>query len=654
MSTHPTTIGKYTIERELGRGGMGVVYRALDPIILRPVALKTVVKSRLDPADSVSLLARFKREAQAAGRLVHPHIVSVYEYGEDAEYAYIAMEYVEGRGLNEFLSPNTPMEIDRARPVIAQMLDALAFAHAQGVVHRDVKPANVMMTTDWRVKVSDFGIAQIDASKLTQMGTVLGTPSYMSPEQFKGDTTDARADIFSAGVAIYEMLTGQKPFEGTTLGALAHAVLNTAPRPLSTIHPGLDTTLDDVVLKALSMSPSDRFPTAKHFAVAIDAAFEGRVVDFITDPLPDADQTVVVEPVGVAQRATPTPTPTPIRKIDFAAVTRKIDATTIRNVRNTLPGAAATAPFADVVRAKVLFVDDEERILSALRLLFKTQYDVHVTTDAAEALEWLKKEHFHVLVSDQRMPNMSGTELLSKAKVIAPNTVRILLTGYSDLAAIIGSINEGEVYRFANKPWNTVEIRTLLQEASAIGMALQDAPPPTIGAGKPDEAVLIVDDDREIYLAARDLFGQHYRVLHAVNLLDALDVLRDEKVGVLVADIEGAHQHNRTLFKLLKREHPQILTIAMTAASDSDLVIELINQAQIFRFLNKPLKLPTLQQHIAAAMAQFLKYQAQPKRLMTQKVDAPVAAKESNAEDASVGSLILGKLKALRARLTAS
>jgi eukaryotic-like serine/threonine-protein kinase len=650
MSIYPATIGKYTIERELGRGGMGVVYRALDPIILRPVALKTVVKSRLDPADSVSLLARFKREAQAAGRLVHPHIVSVYEYGEDAEYAYIAMEYVEGRGLNEFLSPNTPMAIDRVRPVAAQMLDALAFAHAQGVVHRDVKPANVMMTTDWRVKVSDFGIAQIDASKLTQMGTVLGTPSYMSPEQFKGETTDARADIFSAGVAIYEMLTGQKPFEGATLGALAHAVLNTTPRPPSAIHPGLDATLDDVILKALSMSPSDRFPTAKHFAVALDAAFDGRVVDFVTDPLPDVDQTIVaVQPVGSAHRAAPTPTP--IRKIDFTAVTRKIDATTIRRIGNTLPGAA---PSADVVRPKVLFVDDEERILSALRLLFKTQYDVRVTTDAAEALEWLKKEHFHVLVSDQRMPNMSGTELLSKAKVIAPNTVRILLTGYSDLAAIIGSINEGEVYRFANKPWNTVEIRTLLQEASAIGMALQDAPPAPIGADKTDEAVLIVDDDREIYLAARDLFGQQYRVLHAVNLLDALDVLRDEKVGVLVADIEGAHQHNRTLFKLLKREHPQILTIAMTAASDSDLVIELINQAQIFRFLNKPLKLPTLQQHIAAAMAQYLKYQAQPKRLMTQKVDAPVAAKEGNAEDVSVGSLILGKLKALRARLTAS
>ena len=641
--TLPQKIGKYTIERELGRGGMGVVYRALDPVIQRPVALKTVIKRLLDPAEAQDLLDRFKREAQAAGRLLHPNIVSVYEYGEDGEHAYIAMEFVDGRGLNEYLTPGVPLAADRARPLVGQILGALFFAHSQGVVHRDIKPSNLMMTTDWRVKVSDFGIAQIDSLKLTQMGTVLGTPSYMSPEQFQGQAIDARADIFSAGVALYELLTGRKPFIGDSLGALMHAVLHTPPVPPSEVNPDLHSAFDAVLLKALAVKSVDRFIDAEAFARAMDAAFDGEIWDGIADP----DQTVQLTHMT---HMTPLPlrtvmTPGAIRKIDFTSVTRKIDTSA---ARTTLPGVAAGA---QTVRPSVLFVDDDERILSALKLLFKQHYDVHVTTDAAQALVWLKERHFHVLVSDQRMPNMNGTELLSKAKMTSPNTVRILLTGYSDLAAIIGSINEGEVYRFANKPWNTAEIRTLLSDAAAIGLALEDAPAAVVGGAKPGEAVLIVDDDREIYLAARDLFGTQYRILHAPDLLSALDVLRDESVAVLVADIEGSQQDNRTLFKMLKREHPQILTIAMTAASDSDLVIELINQAQIFRFLNKPLKLPTLQQHVAAAMAQFQKYKAQPKLLLQQKVDKPDSAEKVTAEESSVGRLILGSLRALRVRL---
>lgn len=638
----PTKIGKYTIEREVGRGGMGVVYRGTDPVIQRPVALKTIVKSQLDKADADALLQRFKHEAQAAGRLLHPNIVSVYEYGEDAETAFIAMEFVEGRGLNEFLRPGEPLALERAQSVVSQMLDALDFAHKQGVVHRDIKPSNLMMTEDWRVKVSDFGIAQIDSSKLTQMGTVLGTPSYMSPEQFRGDAVDARSDIFSTGVAFYEMLTGHKPFVGASVGALAHAVLTTQPRSPTEVNPALDSAFDAVLLKALAKSAADRFRDAKVFARAMAAAFRGEIWQESVD---DDDATVPAMPADM--RTAPsnphTPTPTALRKIDFSAITRRVDiAKAQTNPSGTLISSHPDKP-------RVLFVDDEERILSALKLLFKQHYDVHVTTDAAEALVWIRETHFHVLVSDQRMPNMNGTELLSRAKQLSPNTVRILLTGYSDLAAIIGSINEGEVYRFANKPWNTTEMRTLLSDAVSIGMALESAPPVETDGKRPDEAVLIVDDGREIFLAAKDLFGNAYRVLYASDLLTALDVLREDSVAVLVADVEGSHQNNRTLFKMLKREHPQIMTIAMTAASDSDLVIELINQAQIFRFLNKPIKLPTLQSHVVAAMKQFTKYQAQPKLLVGQRVVAVPPTNETS--EASVGKLILGTLSALRKRL---
>ena len=357
-------------------------------------------------------------------------------------------------------------------------------------------------------------------------------------------------------------------------------------------------------------------------------AFDG-VVWQATD---NYDVTVKQSPTGLPK----------LRKIDLSSVQKKI------GIEVSKPQLATMA--AD--RPRVLFVDDEERILSGLKLLFNQHYEVHLATGGERALELLGKHHFHVIVSDQRMPNMTGTELLSKARLASPNTVRILLTGYSDLAAIVGSVNEGEVYRFASKPWNTQDIRATLAEAASIGQALESAPVASSSAVKPDEAVLFLDSDREVYLAARDLFGRAYRVLYASDLASALQALQGEKIGVLVADIEDNQRSHQTFFKLLKQEHPEIVTIAMTASSDSELVIELINQARIFRFLNKPLKLPTLLGHVDAAMALFARQQAQPALLKQQKAAQKTSAGTSNtqADESSVGGLILKSLRALRRR----
>lgn len=644
-------IGKYIVQGELGRGGMGVVYDATDPLIERRVAIKTVARHLLDPGEAQQMMQRFKREAQAAGRLTHPNIVAVYEYGEDEEMAFIAMEHVSGRGLDESMRPGRLLDQPLVRSIAAQLLQALQFAHGLGVVHRDIKPSNLMLTGDGRVKVCDFGIAQLESSRLTQVGTVLGTPSYMSPEQIQGLATDRRADLFSAGVLIYQLLTGQKPFPGDTLTALIHSVLKgqfTAP---TEVNPALDSAFDAVLARALAVQPADRFQSAAEFGRALECAFNGEA----WSPADDYEATVQIEP-GPAAGLTPAPrmgvTPTPtLRKIDFTAVQKKIDldATRAHGPAGAALGQGAAAAAA---RPRVLFVDDEERILSALKLLFKQPYEVHVATEGAQALALMAQHHFHVIVSDQRMPTMTGTELLSKARVASPNTVRILLTGYSDLAAIVGSVNEGEVYRFASKPWNTQEIRGLLAEAAAIGQTLENAPPAVAGAGKPEEAVLFLDEDREIYLAARDLLGRSYRVLHAGDLAAALQTLQSDKVAVLVADIEDSRRSHQTFFKLLKQEHPEIVTIAMTSASDSELVIELINQARIFRFLNKPLKLPTLQSHVEAAMAQFGRQKAQPQLLAQQKVDGK--AKAQRHEEGSVGGLILKSLRALGRRLGAA
>ncbi|HJQ64361.1 MAG TPA: serine/threonine-protein kinase, partial [Burkholderiales bacterium] len=229
-------IGKYEIRRELGKGAMGVVYEGYDPVIERTVAIKTIRPEQLERTQAAEILTRFKREAQAAGRLNHPHIVAIYDYGEvvpegelarDAsggQVAYIAMEFIKGRELKDYFDGNERFGMKEAERIMGELLAALDHAHKNGVVHRDMKPANVILLADGTVKVADFGIARIETSELTQAGTMLGTPAYMSPEQFLGQPVDGRSDIFSCGVMLYQFLTGEKPFTGTVT-TIMHKVL---------------------------------------------------------------------------------------------------------------------------------------------------------------------------------------------------------------------------------------------------------------------------------------------------------------------------------------------------------------------------------------------------------------------------------------------
>ncbi|MGB5080191.1 MAG: serine/threonine-protein kinase, partial [Burkholderiales bacterium] len=209
-------LGKYQVVEVIGKGAMGVVYKGYDPVLERPVALKTASKDQVDPELAAQIIARFKNEALAASRLNHPAIVGIYDYGENKQVAFIAMEYVQGRGLRDFLARQERFGLQEVMSIMSQLLDALDYAHDHGVVHRDVKPANLIMTPSGRLKVADFGIARIDRSNLTQVGSVMGTPAYMSPEQYAGRQVDRRSDIFSCGVVLYELLTGVKPFEGPT------------------------------------------------------------------------------------------------------------------------------------------------------------------------------------------------------------------------------------------------------------------------------------------------------------------------------------------------------------------------------------------------------------------------------------------------------
>ena len=272
----PNLLGKYELKREIGRGAMGVVYEGWDPMIERRVAIKTIRQDQLDSAEAEEILQRFQREAKAAGRMSHPNIVAVYEFGEETGMYFIAMEYVEGRELKDYFDKHERFPLGEVVRLMTQLLDALDVAGRKGIVHRDIKPANLILLPDGTLKIADFGIARIESSQLTQTGAAIGTPTYMSPEQLLGQPVDGRSDLFSAGVVLYQFLTGEKPFTGERATTVITKVLSENPAPPSSLDLTLPASFDAPTRKALAKKPDDRFQTGREFAQALKDAFDNR------------------------------------------------------------------------------------------------------------------------------------------------------------------------------------------------------------------------------------------------------------------------------------------------------------------------------------------------------------------------------------------
>jgi serine/threonine-protein kinase len=303
------TLGRYTIERTLGKGAMGVVYEGLDPKLNRRVAIKTILKSHLDPDTAKDYSLRFSREAQAVARLNHPHIVQVYDFAEEGDMAYLVMEFIRGRELKHFFDQNERFDIREAVRIMGELLDALEFAHNAGVIHRDIKPANVMLDAQARTKLTDFGVARVQDvdrthAERTQAGTMVGTPAYMSPEQITGSHVDKRTDVFSAGIILYQFLTGEKPFTGGGAWTIAKKIIQEDPPLPSSLNNAVTPHFDAVVNKALAKSPETRYQSAKDFAVALRRALEGKAEE------EDADKTVAGE-ITIPSGVRPVPQPRP-------------------------------------------------------------------------------------------------------------------------------------------------------------------------------------------------------------------------------------------------------------------------------------------------------------------------------------------------------
>jgi len=296
------SLGRYKIQGVLGKGAMGLVYDGLDPGLNRRVAIKTILVKQLDEEMARMYSRRFEREVRAVARLNHPNIVQVYDFGSEGDVAYIVMEFLKGKELKDAFDAGQRFDIKTAFRLMTELLDALQFAHDAGIIHRDIKPANVMVDSEGHVKLTDFGVARVvdpdqAPGEATQTGTVVGTPAYMSPEQIQGEPLDHRTDLFSAGIILYQFLTGQKPFEGTQW-ALAKKIIQDNPVwPSKLVQ--IPNSIDRVVARALAKKPEARYQSARSFADALQRILEGKP--------PEDPNEVLAQPVPLPVASAPAP-----------------------------------------------------------------------------------------------------------------------------------------------------------------------------------------------------------------------------------------------------------------------------------------------------------------------------------------------------------
>jgi serine/threonine-protein kinase len=461
-----------------------------------------------------------------------------------------------------------------------------------------------MINNDGRIKINDFGIARIESLSMTRAGDTVGTPSYMSPEQFRGGEINATTDLYSIGVIAYELLTGRRPFIGSIPVIMQQAV-NSSPDKPSSLNPQLSPEVDKVLDKAMAKNPADRYQNAGEFADAFRGAINallGHDERRSTDARPDAarllDSARMLNRGAITENSAAMPTEVDEDGSIFINTGQK--------------------------QARLLIVDDDERILTALKSIFRQRYHVFTTTDGNKALDFITRYQMHVIISDQRMPIMPGVELLRKSREISPRSIRILLTGYSDLAAMVGSINDGEVFRFISKPWDNQSLQAVVAEAATIALELADTKAPLVPLPESMKAgVLVVDQDENIFQITRELVGELCPVIYAAGTDAALNLLNKHKIAVVIANVESSQDQLAAMLKLLKQEHPQILSIVATKAKDATLVIELINQAQVFRMLHKPINVTTLKAQVQAALQRYLTYQQTPELVNAHQVETP-------------------------------
>lgn len=478
-------IGKYVVMGEIGRGGSCIVYSTLDADVGRQVAVKSVAKALAQPAD----IERLQREAHTGGQLHHTNIAAVYEYGDDPNYAWLAMEMVEAKSLRAHLAEGFRASASPLTGLVSEILEGLDYAHARGVSHGDLRAENVLISASGTAKLIGF----------------LGTG-------------DEPTDVAAAARLLKECF------------AEPPAVLDTPPA------------------------------TARELLEALR---------------------------GGARDST---------------------GSRLELLRRAMKAAAPPAPRK---RPAVLFVDDEERVLHALAALFGGVYEVHCATSGAQALELLGSRPFLVIVSDQRMPGMTGVELLREARRLAPAAVRLLLTGYSDFSTIVASVNESEVFRYITKPWQQAELEATLAEAAEVAIAAEAAAAGHRHFERASGNVLVLGEPA-LARSVRELSAGALDVREAYDEETVLDVVSREDIGVVVSELHAHSNEPDALLHVLKKASPHTQLVAVAEVPDSELAIRLINEARIHRYLAKPVNLSLLQQAVISGLERHARLDAAP------------------------------------------
>lgn len=570
-------IGRYEVGTLIAKGAVGAVYRGESDGKL--FALKLVHANQVAP----ERLAQLREAAAAMARVRHPAVVPFVEVIEHAKALCLVSEMAEGEPLSALLKAGDFPDLRRAWDIMRQVLEALEVAHGRGVFHGSLKPANVFIDRTGRVAVSDFAIAGLAA------GDAAG-PDFMAPEQLTDGLADARTDVYQAGALAYLLVTRHPPFAGPR-EEVAHRVVQERPVDPSSLAKRIAWQLDWVVQRALSKDPADRFGGAREFMDGLRLGLQ----ESLGSPLPVAKAPDTPAAPPPAKPPAPRVKPTPPE----AALAQKAKIIAAKPSAPTKPAPAPAKP-------RVLFVDDDERVLNALATLFRgDEYDVSIAVGGAAALEFLKANPVQIVVSDQRMPGMAGVDLLREVKKAMPRTVRILLTGYSDLAAMVGSINEGEVFRFVKKPWDNDEIRGVMKEAAAVAAKLPPPVPAKLQAPRVAASLLVIDTDTSLAKGLQRMLGAEATVHEAASAAEAAKILQAHDVAAVVADLRAGATGIVSLFKLLKAKRPNTLTILLSDQPDSEVVTELINQAHVHRFLAKPLNGRALHGHVTEALQRY-------------------------------------------------
>jgi serine/threonine protein kinase len=348
-------LGRFEVLAEIGRGAMGIVYKAKDPMLERIVAIKTI-NMTMDRDGAEMYEKRFYQEARAAGGLNHPNIVTVYDIGKTETECYMAMEYIEGAELRSLLLPGKPLPVPRCLSIAAQVAEGLAYAHERGVVHRDIKPANIMVPESGAVKITDFGIARMRTSAVkTQTGMMMGSPKYMSPEQVIGKRADHRADIFSLGVILYEMLTGAAPFTGESVNAVMYQIVNFVPPAPSAVNPATPVAVDAIVARMLAKSLDERFQSAAEIARGLrECELQAQGVLSTTSTLPIGALSAAVAPAVAGTDVTSvvlSQTVERSRRVDDNATPEPAPARGLSHTFDSLEATQRLAAFSDATRS---------------------------------------------------------------------------------------------------------------------------------------------------------------------------------------------------------------------------------------------------------------------------------------------------------------